>query len=56
MNENKDRIIKSLEWMLESLKLNFKLTMDAIDLPDEYINWSPEMREAMEVLEELKRE
>jgi len=53
---DKDRIIRILEWMIYSLKVYYTNAFGDEDLPDDQINWSPEMKEAMDVLEELKRE
>jgi len=51
-----NRIIRTLEWMVNVLKISTKFAYGDENLPDDLINWSPDMKEAMDILEELKRE
>lgn len=54
-NELRDRIIKHLEWMTTDMKLRFDAIKGNTD-PEPWDDYSDELKDAMDLLEMLKRE
>jgi len=47
-------IIETMTWMLEQLKWQYRQTKSIPDvLPDTQVDWSPKMKKAISLLEEL---